>query len=151
MHANAASLRRVPAALAGLAGLLALSGCMHARIEESRELQTRIADDEAVVILAKPQIEGAAAEEEFMDCVSRGLGSGSGGLLVRDNNSFVDSKVDHDIIDIVDSKVNNDNFDNTDSMDFVDGNMKDDYLYNMNHGRRGLVSITKNTIIDLKS
>lgn len=90
MHATAASLRRVPAALAGLAGLFVLSGCMHARIEESRELQTRIADHEAVVILAKPQIEGAAAEEEFMDCVSRDLGSGNGGLLVRDNNTFVD-------------------------------------------------------------
>jgi hypothetical protein len=91
MHANAASIRRVPAAVAALAGLLALSGCMHARIEESRELQTRITDDEAVVVLAKPQIEGASAEEDFMDCVSRDLGSGAGGLRVHDNNLFVDN------------------------------------------------------------
>ncbi len=67
-----------------------LAGCMHARIEESRELQTRIAADEAVVILAKPQIEGAAAEDGFMDCVSHNLGSGSRKLQVRGNDEFVD-------------------------------------------------------------
>ena len=70
--------------------LALLAGCMQARIEESRELQTRIADDEAVVILAKPQIEGAAAEDGFMDCVSSNLGSGRGKLQVRGNNEFVD-------------------------------------------------------------
>jgi len=71
-------------------GALALGGCMHARTDESRELQTKIAADEAVVILAKPQIEGASAEDRFMDCVSSNLGSGSGKLIVRGNNDFVD-------------------------------------------------------------
>jgi len=61
--------------------VIALSGCMHARTDESRELQTKIAFDEAVVILAKPQIEGAAAEDGFMDCVSSSLGSGRGKLF----------------------------------------------------------------------
>jgi hypothetical protein len=70
--------------------LALLSGCMTARIEESRELQTKIADHEAVVILAKPQIEGATAEDGFMDCVSGNLGSGSRKLKVRENNEFVD-------------------------------------------------------------
>jgi hypothetical protein len=88
MRAWIAPLRGV---LAATASLSLLAGCMHARTEESRELQTQIAADEAVVILAKPQIEGASAEEEFMDCVSKGLGSGAGGLLVRDNNQFVDA------------------------------------------------------------
>ncbi len=67
-----------------------LSGCMHARVDESRELQTKIASDEAVVILAKPQIEGAAAEDGFMDCVSANLASGSKKLKVRGNDQFVD-------------------------------------------------------------
>ena len=47
---------------------------MQARIEESRELATPIAKGERVVILAKPQIEGAGAEDDFMDCVSQSLG-----------------------------------------------------------------------------
>ena len=46
---------------------------MQARVEESRELPTKIAKGEAVVILAKPQIEGAGAEDGFMDCVSNNL------------------------------------------------------------------------------
>ncbi|MFO1425979.1 MAG: hypothetical protein U1F11_03200 [Steroidobacteraceae bacterium] len=75
----------------GLTAALLLSGCMHARTEESRELQTQIGRDEAVVILAKPQIEGAAAEDGFMDCVGKGLASGATGLHVAGNNAFVDS------------------------------------------------------------
>lgn len=67
-----------------------LGGCMTARIEESRELPTRITSGEAVVILAKPQIEGAAAEDEFMDCVGRGLTKGPSPIRVEDNNRFVD-------------------------------------------------------------
>src|SRR6202035_2179235 len=53
--------------------LTLVSGCMQSRVEESRELHTKIQKDEAVVILAKPQIEGASAEDEFIDCVAGGL------------------------------------------------------------------------------
>lgn len=67
-----------------------LSGCMTAKIEESRELQTQITTDEAVVILAKPQIEGAAAEDGFMDCVAKQLGNGRNALRVQGNDDFVD-------------------------------------------------------------
>lgn len=67
-----------------------LGGCMSARIEESRELPTQIASGEAVVILAKPQIEGAAAEDEFMDCVGKGLANGPSPIRVQDNDRFVD-------------------------------------------------------------
>jgi len=66
------------------------SGCMQARIEESRELETPIAKGEQVVILAKPQIEGAGAEEDFMDCVGDGLRDERHGIAVHDNNEFVD-------------------------------------------------------------
>jgi hypothetical protein len=70
------------------AGML-LSGCMQARIEESRELATPLEKGERVVILAKPQIEGAGAEDDFMDCVSEGLADGHH-VAVHDNNEFVD-------------------------------------------------------------
>ena len=47
-----------------------LTGCMQSRVEESREMPTHIVKGEAVVILAKPQVEGTGAEDGFMDCVS---------------------------------------------------------------------------------
>ncbi|TLZ28251.1 MAG: hypothetical protein E6K25_11240, partial [Gammaproteobacteria bacterium] len=56
-----------------LAAIASLPGCMQSRVDESRELHTRIVKSEAVVILPKPQVEGAAAEEGFMDCVGGGL------------------------------------------------------------------------------
>ena len=40
-----------------LAAVFLMSGCMQSRVDESRELHTRIQKDEAVVILAKPQVE----------------------------------------------------------------------------------------------
>ena len=63
---------------------------MQARIEESREIATPIAKGELVVILAKPQIEGAGAEDEFMDCVGANLDDGRHAVAVHDNNDFVD-------------------------------------------------------------
>jgi hypothetical protein len=73
-----------------LVGVVTLTGCMQARIEESRELATPVAKGERIVILAKPQIEGAGAEDDFMDCVSDGVSGGRQDLSVHDNNEFVD-------------------------------------------------------------
>ena len=73
------------------AGLLSLAGCMQARIEESRELPTRIAGDEGIVVLAKPQVEGVGTEDGFMDCVGDNLAGGARGLRVLGNNEFVDA------------------------------------------------------------
>lgn len=70
-------------------GLVLLAGCMQARIEESRELATPLSKGERVVILAKPQIEGSGAEDEFMDCVGSNLHNDKE-LPVHDNNEFVD-------------------------------------------------------------
>src|SRR5689334_25027176 len=71
-------------------GVVFVSGCMQARIEESRELATPVAKGERVVILAKPQIEGSGAEDSFMDCVSESMSDGRHGIAVHDNNEFVD-------------------------------------------------------------
>lgn len=70
--------------------VLCAAGCMQARIEESRELPTAIAKDEGVVILAKPQVEGAGSEDAFMDCVSDGLSSTRSAIRVHGNDEFVD-------------------------------------------------------------
>lgn len=81
-------IRKLGMTGAACLGLVLLSGCMQARIEESRELATPIAKGERVVILAKPQIEGSGAEDTFMDCVGHNLAGGK--LQVHDNNEFVD-------------------------------------------------------------
>ena len=56
-----------------LAFVFLVSGCMQSRVDESRGLQTQIQKNEAVVILAKPQVEGASAEDQFMHCVAAEL------------------------------------------------------------------------------
>ncbi|MGQ0834660.1 MAG: hypothetical protein ACT4O5_06995 [Gammaproteobacteria bacterium] len=89
MHASRSLIRGATL----LAPLVALTGCMQARMQESREMPTQIGDDEAVVILAKPQIEGAGSEDAFMDCVSAQLGDGNDGgegIKVHGNDAFVD-------------------------------------------------------------
>jgi hypothetical protein len=69
---------------------IGLTGCMQSRVEESREMPTHINKGEAVVILAKPQVEGTGAEDGFMDCVSDELRGGKSSITVRDNDEFVD-------------------------------------------------------------
>ncbi|MCU0976107.1 MAG: hypothetical protein MUC71_07310 [Steroidobacteraceae bacterium] len=76
------------AALAA-AGSLA-SGCMTAKLEENRTLDTQIVQGEAVVLLAKPRVEGVTAEDDFMDCVGDKM-SRRFGIAVRSNDAFVDS------------------------------------------------------------
>ncbi len=70
---------------------LTATGCVQSRVAETRELSSKIVGDEAIVILAKPQIEGAGAEDRFMDCLSRKLVGGAKPIAVRDNNQFVDN------------------------------------------------------------
>jgi hypothetical protein len=84
------AIRMTTACLGAAIGMTMLGGCMQARIEESREAATPMGKGERVVILAKPQIEGAGAEDEFMDCIGSNLGSGSHTVAVHDNNDFVD-------------------------------------------------------------
>ena len=73
-----------------LAPLALASGCMTATLEENRNLDTKIAAGEAVVLLAKPHVEGTSAEDDFMDCVGNKI-SGRAGIRVQPNNDFQDS------------------------------------------------------------
>jgi hypothetical protein len=66
------------------------TGCMRSRVDESRELATAITSSESVVVLAKPQIEGAGAEGGFIDCVSNRLKGRSNRISVQSNESFAD-------------------------------------------------------------
>lgn len=87
---NAAALFSAARAVAACAAVLLASGCMRAQIQESRELATSIGKDEAVVLLAKPVIEGAGTEDEFTDCIADDLRGGRKGFKVEDNDAFVD-------------------------------------------------------------
>ncbi len=87
LRMNTRSLYR---AGAGAAMVLLLPGCMTARLEEDRQMTTNIAAHEAVVLLAKPHVEGITAEDEFMDCVGDKM-SRATGIQVVANDNFVDS------------------------------------------------------------
>src|SRR5262245_59452946 len=49
------------------------AGCMTAKIEEMREAPTQITADDAIVLLAKPHLEGTGTEDKFLDCLEREL------------------------------------------------------------------------------
>ena len=86
------SLKNSSILLAGAGAVitLTLSGCMTAKLEETRNTTTAIAAGEAVVLLAKPHVEGMTSEDDFMDCVGNKL-QASTGIPVRPNDAFVDS------------------------------------------------------------
>jgi len=74
-----------------LAFVFLVSGCMQSRVDESRELQTQIQKNEAVVILAKPQVEGASAEDQFMHCVAAELTGPDRAIATRTDEQFTDA------------------------------------------------------------
>jgi hypothetical protein len=58
--------------LAGLA-YVALAGCMHVKIDESREVEAMVGSSDSVVLLAKPQLQGVGSESGFLDCLEEQL------------------------------------------------------------------------------
>lgn len=59
--------------LGAVALVVGLSGCMTAKIEEVRQAPTQISSSDAIVLLAKPHLEGTGTEDKFMDCLEREL------------------------------------------------------------------------------
>ena len=53
---------------------VAASGCMTSKVDETRQIASPIQANESIVLLKKPQLEGAGTEEEFLDCVQERLG-----------------------------------------------------------------------------
>jgi hypothetical protein len=83
-----AHLARRFAAIA-LSGVV-VSSCMTAKVEENREMSMSVGDNEGLVVLAKPQSDGAGTEADFLDCVGKGLSGGTHGFKIYDNDQFVD-------------------------------------------------------------
>jgi hypothetical protein len=55
--------------LAGVA-----SGCMTAKVDETRQVAAALQANESIVVLKKPQLEGTGTEEKFISCVQENLG-----------------------------------------------------------------------------
>jgi hypothetical protein len=64
---------------------------MRARTDEVREMATAVGADEGIVVLAKPQTDGAGTESKFLDCIGDSLKSGAHGFKVHDNEAFVNA------------------------------------------------------------
>ena len=62
----------LPRLLPALA-FVALAGCMHVKIDESREVDATVASGEGVVLLAKPELRGVGSESGFLDCLEKQL------------------------------------------------------------------------------
>ena len=56
-----------------LPAFAALAGCMHVKIDESREVAAAVGVDESVVLLAKPELRGVGSESGFLDCLEKHL------------------------------------------------------------------------------
>jgi hypothetical protein len=50
------------------------SACMTAKVDETRQVAAAVQKNEAIVVLKKPQLEGAGTEEKFIDCLQEELG-----------------------------------------------------------------------------
>lgn len=53
--------------------IVACAGCMHVKIDESREVALAVGADESVVLLAKPELQGVGSESGFLDCLEKQL------------------------------------------------------------------------------
>ncbi len=67
-----------------------LSGCISARIEETKEAATGIAKTDSVVILARSHISGNETEIKFVNCVVGKVDSGMNELNVYPAGQFID-------------------------------------------------------------
>jgi hypothetical protein len=52
---------------------VALAGCIHVKIDESRDVAATIGSGEGVVLLAKPELRGVGSESGFLDCLEKQL------------------------------------------------------------------------------
>lgn len=68
-----------------------LGGCITASVENNREESTGLQAGEKVVVMAKSYHQGNETEADYINCVEKALGSGSGKLNVVTGQKFVDS------------------------------------------------------------
>ena len=75
--------------LVAIAGL-SLAGCVTSHVEDDRETVTGLNAGESVVIMAKSYHQGNETEADYISCVEKALGGGSGGISVVPSQQFVD-------------------------------------------------------------
>lgn len=68
-----------------------LTGCVTAKLEDTKSAATGISGDESVVVIAKSYHLGNETERSFTDCVGKALSKGNDGLSVVSNATFVDA------------------------------------------------------------
>ncbi|MCJ7590953.1 MAG: hypothetical protein MUO51_06330 [Woeseiaceae bacterium] len=68
-----------------------LAGCVTASVEDNREETTGLLQGETVVVMAKSYHQGNETEADYISCVEKSLGRGSGALKVVPGQVFVDS------------------------------------------------------------
>lgn len=89
INTSSGALERATAA--ALAAVFLVSGCMTARVEESREgPATKLEQGEAVVLLTRHQSNVRETEHSFANCVVDDLASGNSGLTTRSEQEFMD-------------------------------------------------------------
>jgi hypothetical protein len=76
--------------VAVLAALLVLGGCAASRVEESRQANTGMKSDEAIVILGRATYNERQTETSFTECVSDVLESGSRPIRLISQSEFQD-------------------------------------------------------------
>lgn len=74
--------------VASLGALALLPGCMTAKLDENRTTPIHMTKGEGIVILAKPQVEGTGAEQDFMSCVGEHLAKGGDSFRIFGNEEF---------------------------------------------------------------
>jgi len=79
--------------LALIASLLCtlLSGCITARVEETKDAATGISKEEHIVVLARSHVTGNETEINFVQCVTDKLAGGSGKLNIVPAGEFADA------------------------------------------------------------
>src|SRR6185295_16055995 len=65
-----------------------VGGCIHVKIDESRDVAARIDLNEGVVLLAKPELRGVGSESGFLDCLEKQL---LGHNVEKLDQAFMDS------------------------------------------------------------
>jgi hypothetical protein len=51
----------------------AVAGCIHVKIEETRQVAAAVGSGEGVALIARPQQQGVSSESEFLDCLENQL------------------------------------------------------------------------------
>jgi hypothetical protein len=60
--------------LVGVLAVATVTGCMTAKVDETRQAASAVQSSESIVLLKRPQLEGAGTEQAFVACLQQRLG-----------------------------------------------------------------------------